>query len=353
MALGDIIRGIFSKSMPQGLDRNEENGVTGLPRNIEEDLLQQRQENAENIGSTQNWHREWNDSVPNFQIFVGPESEDVADDDFFNMSHSLFHQMDEMMRAMLQGFGNFNIDDSIPGLQQFEGQGEQYDGQKNEQKSPRDKMLKNPYGDGFHTIESFPIQPHDKDEIDRPPNTMLDWSWTFPFGNQHEKPSINERKDRDFDDDIHSGKSKLDDILEKQSSSEVPRQPQSGGFSFGKFSSIVTKKRADGVIESHKTVRDSDGSEEVTVIRKIGDQAHKKTTIKDTTGAEEVHEDLMNLDEGELNKFEDAWSKSKTKGENIPSALWKRDGDRDRDSFFQRGLYDSIKDLFLPWKRDE
>lgn len=90
-------------------------------RNIEEDLLQQRQENAENIGSTQNWQREWNDSVPNFQIFVGPESEDVADDDFFNMSHSLFHQMDEMMRAMLQGFGNFNIDDSIPGLQQFEG----------------------------------------------------------------------------------------------------------------------------------------------------------------------------------------------------------------------------------------
>ena len=39
--------------------------------------------------------------------------------------------------------------------------------------------------------------------------------------------------------------------------------------------------------------------------------------------------------------------------ENIPLALWKRDGDRDRDNFFQRGLYDSIKDLFLPWKRDE
>ena len=32
MALGDIIRGIFSKSKPQNLDRNEADGVTGLPR---------------------------------------------------------------------------------------------------------------------------------------------------------------------------------------------------------------------------------------------------------------------------------------------------------------------------------
>lgn len=45
MALGDIIRGIFSKSMPQGLDRNEENGVTGLPRyerNVEDLIEKQR-----------------------------------------------------------------------------------------------------------------------------------------------------------------------------------------------------------------------------------------------------------------------------------------------------------------------
>ena len=59
--------------------------------------------------------------MPNLQIYVGPESEDSEHDDFFNMSHSLFHQMDEMMRDMLQGFGNLNIDESIPGLQQFEG----------------------------------------------------------------------------------------------------------------------------------------------------------------------------------------------------------------------------------------
>ena len=51
----------------------------------------------------------------------------------------------------------------------------------------------------------------------------------------------------DFDNDVYSGKSKLDDILEKQSSTEDPHQPQIGGFSFGKFSSIVTRKRADGV----------------------------------------------------------------------------------------------------------
>ena len=59
--------------------------------------------------------------MPNFQIYVGPESEDGGFDDFFNMSHSLFHQMDEMMRDMLQGFGNLNIDESIPELQQFAG----------------------------------------------------------------------------------------------------------------------------------------------------------------------------------------------------------------------------------------
>ena len=34
------------------------------------------------------------------------------------------------------------------------------------------------------------------------------------------------------------------------------------------------------------------------MIRKIGDQAHKKITIKDIDGNEEMMEDLMNMNEG-------------------------------------------------------
>ena len=51
----------------------------------------------------------------------------------------------------------------------------------------------------------------------------------------------------DFDNEIKSGKSNLSDILDIEDSSAAKQKGPTNNFSFGSFSSIVTKKRADGV----------------------------------------------------------------------------------------------------------
>ena len=50
----------------------------------------------------------------------------------------------------------------------------------------------------------------------------------------------------DFDNEIESGKSKLSDILDREDSTEE-QNSSTNNFSFGSFSSTITKKRADGV----------------------------------------------------------------------------------------------------------
>ena len=50
----------------------------------------------------------------------------------------------------------------------------------------------------------------------------------------------------DFDNEIESGKSKLSDILDREDSTVEQNSPINN-YSFGSFSSTITKKRADGV----------------------------------------------------------------------------------------------------------
>ena len=51
----------------------------------------------------------------------------------------------------------------------------------------------------------------------------------------------------DFDSEIESGKSKLSDILDREVAPPEDHNNSTENFSFGSFSSTITKKRADGV----------------------------------------------------------------------------------------------------------
>lgn len=82
----------------------------------------------------------------------------------------------------------------------------------------------------------------------------------------------------------------------------------------GKFFSsqsvhISTFNGPDGKMEHKKVVRDSSGREESTVTRSIGNKSYSVTTVTDNAGVQEKHENLQNMDEGELSKFEELWSK--------------------------------------------
>lgn len=73
-------------------------------------------------------------------------------------------------------------------------------------------------------------------------------------------------------------------------------------FSFRSFGSSMSTRivrRADGSVEQHKTVRDSEGNEETTVTRQIGDKVHTVVSKRAKDGTEEKTEDIVNMNESE------------------------------------------------------
>lgn len=79
-------------------------------------------------------------------------------------------------------------------------------------------------------------------------------------------------------------------------------KPKRSFQSFGQSMSTRIVKLPDGSVEQHKTVRDSEGNEEITVTRQIGDKKYTVVTKKDKTGAETKIEDLYNMDESKFKK---------------------------------------------------
>ena len=67
--------------------------------------------------------------------------------------------------------------------------------------------------------------------------------------------------------------------------------------SFGTSVSTQIVKRPDGRIEERRTVKDSNGNEEVRVTRRIGDKLHTIITKKQKDGSETKSEDIVNMDE--------------------------------------------------------
>lgn len=53
-------------------------------------------------------------------------------------------------------------------------------------------------------------------------------------------------------------------------------------------------------MEHHSTVRDSEGNEEVTVTKQVGDERYSVTTRIDSTGKKQEIENFVNIEKGEL-----------------------------------------------------
>jgi len=71
-------------------------------------------------------------------------------------------------------------------------------------------------------------------------------------------------------------------------------------------SSVVEQstRLPSGGVETSRTVRNSDGTEVITVTRKIGDQVHQQTTSTDREGKSTTENRFTNIEEGELTQFD-------------------------------------------------
>lgn len=76
--------------------------------------------------------------------------------------------------------------------------------------------------------------------------------------------------------------------------------PQINIHSFGSSVSTQIVKRPDGSIEERRTLRDSDGNEEIKITRQIGDKIHSIITKKSKDGSETKTEDIINMNESKL-----------------------------------------------------
>ena len=113
------------------------------------------------------------------------------------------------------------------------------------------------------------------------------------------------------------------------------------GFSFQSFGSSVSERsvtRPNGGVETTRTVRTSDGSEEVTVTRRLGDQAHEQVTRRDKAGATVTEENLVNIQEADLERFNKSFDTGRHNSPRIQE-------DNARDKMVRppsRGLWDTF-----------
>merc|ERR1711997_162320 len=85
---------------------------------------------------------------------------------------------------------------------------------------------------------------------------------------------------------------------------EMPSSNQGNSFfSFGSSMSQRSVAGPNGSLETTRTVRNSDGSEVVTVTKQLGDKSYEVVTNRDKDGTVSTEERLVNISEQELEKF--------------------------------------------------
>ncbi|KAL8591248.1 hypothetical protein ACOMHN_017572 [Nucella lapillus] len=109
-----------------------------------------------------------------------------------------------------------------------------------------------------------------------------------------------ERKDQDIDSES-PGKEEIVDMYHQS------RAPFQYFFGRGGTVNMRTLIGSNGVVEERSTRKDSSGHEETTVTRRMGDQAHTVTVVKDGKGQEEKRETFQNIDENKVSEFEQRW----------------------------------------------
>ena len=79
-------------------------------------------------------------------------------------------------------------------------------------------------------------------------------------------------------------------------------------FSFGSSMSERTVRGPNGGVESTRTVKNSDGTETVSVTKKLGDQSYSVVTTRDRSGAESTEEKFFNINQSELEDFKNRFN---------------------------------------------
>ncbi|KAH9518334.1 hypothetical protein Btru_016446 [Bulinus truncatus] len=190
-----------------------------------------------------------------------------------------------------------------------------HSGLDRERKSPRDYMLK---ADGNNNDRN--VSPRQKSPIllvppDDLPNT----------------------KDSDLDGKI--SEDRLLDIIEKPNleeqydSKHTFQKPTF--FSSSKSYSFSTFRGPDGRIEEKKVVRDSNGREESTVTKILGDKTYSVTEVIHPDGKQEKRETYNNVDEKDLSHFLNMWKTQAPMDRSLMPSASTELGSNDSDLFFK------------------
>jgi len=113
-------------------------------------------------------------------------------------------------------------------------------------------------------------------------------------GYEEAKPNEPNKGDADLDGRFDMGD--LDIVLKGKAS-----RPHT--FSFGQSMTTKTIRNADGSVETHRTLTDQHGNQQVTITHSRGDQKYTRTIKTDKNGHQEVTENLVNIDENDKDAF--------------------------------------------------
>lgn len=291
--LSDFFRSIFGPF-------KQELGPNDIPRNIQEDF-------EERYG--------WQQPPMNHE---GWNVQHGHQDDLGCSEGEFFQEFEQIFQNFFQGFP-FGVTPQIQGTPGIDIPPNLALGQPPQEHFPesseslRKRMLRGPYSST--EMDNIEHEHEASSPLDRFPSfspfELFSDLLRIPFGGV--RPSPNDQMDRDLDNEVQMGAQSLDDILSPRNDHNMPQRcvPPSSTSS---FSSVTTIIDSNGVTEQRTTRKKSNGREEVTVTRKIGDQTHTITHRKDRSGNEERHEDLVNIDDDGLADFNTKWDHSKQTG---------------------------------------
>ena len=238
--------------------------------------------------------------------------------------HKYFdQQMDEMLQMFGQsfGFGGFgNRDGLSEGVGVFP--------PSHGRMVPYEDLTDEPAAPDDHARDFMLREEPDQPRVD----TEVDWD-------KLDREEIDRLMTRESGDNERSFRNPVMDLFPAHRG--AGHKTPGYGFSFQSFGSSVSERsvtRPNGGVETTKTVKSSDGSEEVTLTRRLGDQAHEQVTRRDKAGATVTEENLVNIQEADLESFNKSFDSGR---HNSP----RMQEDTARDKMIRpppRGLWDTF-----------
>lgn len=208
-------------------------------------------------------------------------------DDYERFGFNIFSNPVEMhqyferqMNDIMKSFGMFSGDGPFSGNTDDD---HFFDGVK-------DPFFNNPFSFGSSQFPNEKELQHDEPREGNLRDRFLKHGFQAPRNHPRDKA------DSDLDKEF-----KTDD-LDKMLVPKTPTVPQRNFF-FGRSMTSKTIRNSDGSYETHKTVSDQDGNQEVTITRKQGDKEYTIITKSDKNGVAEVTENFVNLDESQKDSF--------------------------------------------------